>query len=47
LRDYPIYQNRIVFVQFVGSMVQAFDKNEDKNKHNCQSIRNEILALRD
>ena len=47
LRDYPFYQNRIVFIQFVGSIIQAFDKAEENVKNVNFSIRQEILAIRD
>jgi trehalose-6-phosphate synthase len=34
LQQYPTYQNKIVLIQFVGSIVQAFDNAEDnKGQH--------------
>ena len=32
LKQYPTYQNKIVLIQFVGSIVQAFDKAEDNQR---------------
>ena len=33
LQKYPRYQNRIVLIVFITSIVQAFDKAEDNDKN--------------
>jgi trehalose-6-phosphate synthase len=49
LRDYPQYVDRVVLIQFVGSIVQAFDNNEDHNENvnTIKKMRMEILEERD
>jgi trehalose-6-phosphate synthase len=32
LEKYPNYRNKIIFIQFVGSIVQAFDSAEDHKR---------------
>lgn len=49
LKQYPTYQNKIVLIQFVGSIVQAFDKAEDNQRQvsQIQELRKQILEIRD
>ena len=49
LQKYPSYQNRIVLIQFVGSIVQAFDKAEDHQRqvNSIKNYRAQILQVRD
>lgn len=47
LEKFPSYRNRIIFIQFVGSTVQAFDSNEDHQKQvsSIKTMRDEIMKL--
>ena len=49
LREHPHYVGRIVLIQFVGSIVQAFDDEEDHNQNvnTIKTMRLQILAERD
>ena len=49
LQKYPQYQNKIVLIQFVGSVVQAFDGAEDHNKNVLVivNMRKKIFEIRD
>ena len=38
LQQYPCYKNKVVLIQFVGSIVQAFDKAESHHG-NVDSIK--------
>lgn len=53
MQKYPNYRDRVVLVQFVGSVVQAFDENHDnycqindvrKMREQIHKIVNEIHA---
>lgn len=47
LQRYPNYKDRVVFVQFVGSVVQAFDKNQDNDAqvNNVMQMREKIWTV--
>ena len=47
LQKYPTYRDRVVFIQFVGSTVQAFDEDEGHQRQvsSIKLMRDQIMAI--